>query len=198
MGWEEINTSSTVCPCGKGKITQKHYGDDWNRYQDGPVIIECEICAKKYMVEEKTHHGLLNSDGSWSTYYLAPLDYPEYEGTCESKIYPQPINQYDDFSSWLIENYTEEKLIEILSQLHSVTTSRNLHGAAAKICLLHKKALGTVRVTEIIKTVEMALSRYPNYMGTKNQREKIRAQEAVERSNYMKEKQKHLIVIDLK
>ena len=35
-------------------------------------------------------------------------------------------------------------------------------------------------------------------MGTKNQREKIRAQEAVERSNYMKEKQKHLIVIDLK
>lgn len=53
MSWEEMSTSQTVCPCGKGKITQKSYGDDWNRYQDGPVIIECEECAKKYKVEEE-------------------------------------------------------------------------------------------------------------------------------------------------
>lgn len=40
-----------------------HYGDDWNRYKDGSVVIECEECAKKYKVEEVSHHGLLASDG---------------------------------------------------------------------------------------------------------------------------------------
>lgn len=24
MSWEEMSTSQTVCPCGKGYITQKH------------------------------------------------------------------------------------------------------------------------------------------------------------------------------
>ena len=37
MSWEEMSTSQAVCPCGKGYITQKHYGDDWNRFKDGPV-----------------------------------------------------------------------------------------------------------------------------------------------------------------
>ena len=52
MSWEEMYTCSTICPCGKGKITQASYGDDWNRYKDGPVVIECEECAKKYRVED--------------------------------------------------------------------------------------------------------------------------------------------------
>ena len=33
-------------------------------------MIECEECAKKYKVEEVTHHELLASDGSWSTYSI--------------------------------------------------------------------------------------------------------------------------------
>ena len=51
MSWEEMSTSQTVCPCGKGYITQKHYGDDWNRFKDDPIVIECEECKKKYKVE---------------------------------------------------------------------------------------------------------------------------------------------------
>lgn len=47
MSWEEMYTRSTVCPCGKGRITQKTYGDDWNRYEEGVVDIECEECVKK-------------------------------------------------------------------------------------------------------------------------------------------------------
>lgn len=42
MSWEEEETSQTVCPCGNGRITQKHYSDDWGRFKDGPVVIECE------------------------------------------------------------------------------------------------------------------------------------------------------------
>lgn len=51
-------THSTVCPCGKGKITQTSYGDDWNRFKDGPMTIECEECSQKYKVEGVSHHGL--------------------------------------------------------------------------------------------------------------------------------------------
>ena len=47
MSWEEMYTCSATCPCGKGRITQTTYGDDWNRYEDGPVVIECEECAKE-------------------------------------------------------------------------------------------------------------------------------------------------------
>lgn len=85
MSWEETGISQTVCPCGKGYITQKHYGDDWNRFEDGQVIIECEECAKKYKTETITHYARLSSDGSWSEYFLTPKDYPAYSGTSEDR-----------------------------------------------------------------------------------------------------------------
>ena len=65
MSWEEMYTYSTVCLCGKGKITQTNYGYDWNRFKDGLVTVECEECSQKYKVEEVSHYGLLTSDGSW-------------------------------------------------------------------------------------------------------------------------------------
>ena len=196
MGWEEIRTSVSVCPCGKGKITQKHFGDDWNRYQDGPVIIECETCSKKYKVEEIIHQGLITTDGSWSTYFLVPANYPEYKGISESKEYPQLVNQYDDFSAWLIENYTEDVLHNVLVQLQTTNSSKMLQGTAAKIRESHRKALGTVRISEMTITVEEALKRYSSYNGTKEQRDIVRKQEAFGLSEYMKEKQKHIIKID--
>ncbi len=115
MSWEEMYTCSATCPCGKGKITQTSYGDDWNRYKDGPVVIECEECAKKYKVEEVSHHGPLASDGSWSTYYLTPKDYPDYDGPKESDLYPAALNQYENFPVWLIENFTEQELRRVSS-----------------------------------------------------------------------------------
>ena len=73
MSWEEEETSQTVCPCGNGRITQKHYSDGWGRFEDGPVVIECEDCNKKYKVKEEQHYGRLASDGSWSKYFLLPI-----------------------------------------------------------------------------------------------------------------------------
>lgn len=197
MSWEEMYTYSATCPCGKGKITQTSYGDDWNRYKDGPVMIECEECAKKYKVEEVTHHGLLTSDGSWSTYYLTPKDYPDYEGAKESDLYPAPLNQYQNFSVWLIENFTEDELVDVLAQLKNTTSSTKLTGIAAGIRDVHKKAKKTVRVGEIIKTVESAIEQYPEHVGNKIQREEIRKQESDARAAYIKEKRKHQTIIDL-
>ena len=49
MSWEEMYTEETTCPCGEGRIKQIVYGDDWNRYLNGPVVIECEKCSKRYI-----------------------------------------------------------------------------------------------------------------------------------------------------
>ena len=43
MSWEEMYTCSATCPCGKGKMTQTSYGDDWNRYKDGPESFHVPI-----------------------------------------------------------------------------------------------------------------------------------------------------------
>ena len=171
--------------------------DDWNRYKDGPVLIECDECAKKYKVEEVTHHGLLASDGSWSTYYLTPIDYPDYEGPKESDLYPATRNQYQDFHVWLIENYTEDELRGVLDQLKNTTSSAKLTGVAVGIREAHKKARKTVRVGEIAKTVEEALEKYPGHVGNKIQREEIRKKESDGRAAYIKEKRKHQTVIGL-
>lgn len=48
-----MGTSKVTCSCGYGSIYQSQYSDDWNRYSDGPVIIDCEICSKKYKIELK-------------------------------------------------------------------------------------------------------------------------------------------------
>lgn len=196
MSWEEMYTYKATCPCGKGKIIQKHYGDDWNRFQDGPVVIECEECAGKYTVEEVVHSRLLTSDGDWSSYYLTPKDYPPYTGISESSIFPPPANEYADYPAWLIENYTEDELKHVLLQLRNTTSSVKLSGIAAQICKSHKKAKNTVRVSEIMKSVEAALDRYPKHNGTKSQRDRIREQAEGEQAEYTTEKQKHQILIN--
>lgn len=197
MSWEEMYTCSATCLCGKGRITQTTYGDDWNRYEDGPVVIECEECAKKYKIEEEAHRGLLASDGSWSTYYLTPKDYPDYEGPKESDLYPAALNQYQNFQVWLIENFTEDQLRKVMTQLKNTTSSARLTGIAVDIREAHKKAKKTVRVSEIAKTVEAALEKYPEHVGNKIQREEIRKRESDARKVYIKEKRKHQIVINL-
>lgn len=197
MSWEEMYTHSTVCPCGKGKITQTSYGDDWNRFKDGPVTIECEECSQKYKVEEVSHHGALTSDGSWSEYFLLPKDYPDYDGPSESKTYGEAANPNWDFTGWLIENFTEDELKEVEDQLHKVRASSKLTGNAAYICKAHKSAMKTVKVSAILASVEKALGDYPGYVGNKTQREKVRTEENSERSVYFEGRRKKRIPISL-
>ena len=49
-------------------------------------IHECEEC-KKYKVKEEKYYKMLTSDGSWSEYFLLPIDYPEYDGQSETATY---------------------------------------------------------------------------------------------------------------
>lgn len=198
MSWEEMSMSKTVCPCGKGRIIQKHYGDDWNRFKDGPVIIECEDCEKKYRVEEVFHSARLASDGSWTEYFLVPKDYPEYSGPNEDVTYGSTTFPAWNFTGWLIENYTEEELKDAEKQLCSVKSSAALTGVASEICKEHKRALKTVRVSSILASVKKGIDAYPNYVGNKQQRSKLRKRESKARQEYLKEKSKHQIAIHLK
>ena len=197
MSWEEIRLSQMVCPCGKGYITQKHYGDDWNRFEDGPVVIECEDCAKKYKVEEVSHHRQLASDGSWSEYFLLPKDYPEYSGPNETETYGASANPNWDFTGWLIEHFTEDELKEAENQLHQVKASSKLNGNAAYICKKHKGALKTVKVSAILVSIEKAVEAYPRYIGNKTQRERIRMAESSALSVYNEKRCKKQIPINL-
>lgn len=197
MSWEEINKSQVVCPCGKGYITQKHYVDDWNRFESGPVVIECEDCKKKYEVESVSHSRRSISDRFQSKYFLLPKDYPEYDGPSETSTYGASANPYSDFTGWLIENFTENELREVETQLHMVKASSRLIGNAAYICKEHKNALKTVRVSSILASVEKAIVAYPDYVGNKQQREEVRKREDKARNIYCKEKVKHQIAIRL-
>jgi hypothetical protein len=195
MSWEEMYTHSTVCPCGKGKITQTSYGDDWNRFKDGPVIITCGECSQKYMVKEISHHGLLTSDGCWSEYFLFPKDFHDYDGPCESKTYGPAANPNCNITGWLIENFTEDELKVVGDQLHQVKASSMLIGNAAYICKVHKSAMKTVKVSAILASVEKALGDYHGYAGNKTQREKVRMEENAARSAYLEERRKRAIPI---
>lgn len=196
MSWEEMRTEETACPCGKGRITMSLYGDDWNRIEEGPVIIECKECANRYKVEKEIQRGMLRSDGEWNIYYLTPKDYPDYSGVKESDFFPEPASKYEDFPAWLIENYTESGLRNVLDQLRRNTSSAKLIGNAKKVRDEYRKAKNTVRISEITRTVEAALERYPGYVGNKAQREEIRDRERNERMSYIREKRKHQIVIE--
>lgn len=198
MSWEEMWTYKTTCPCGKGYITQKCYGDDWNRFKDGPVTIECKECNQKFKVEEIIHHRLRVSDEDWSEYFLLPKNYPEYDGPSVSKTYGSGADPYRDFTGWLIENFTEDELRKVEEQLHVIKASSRLTGDAAYICKRHKEVLKTVKVSSILASVEKADIAYSNYVGNKLQREIIRKQEEDTRTVYDNKKAKYRVKIKLR
>lgn len=197
MSWEEMSASQTVCPCGKGHIKQRHYGDDWNRFEDDSIIIECEECNNKYEVEEVTNQGMISSDGFWSEYFLIPKDYSRYDGPSETDTYGILANPNWDFTGWLIQNFSEAELKKVKKQLIVVKSSSKLTGKASYICKEHKRALKSVRMSAILNSIERALSAYPGYVGNKKQRAEIRKQEKIALNNYWKEKKKHSILINL-
>lgn len=193
MSWEELHTERMACPCGKGIITQKHYGDDWNRFREGPVIIECEECNNNYLIEEEYHQGRLPSDGYWTDYYITPKNYPKYNGISEYKVYGEKAWVYKNFAEWLVENYTFEELKDVENQLQNTKSSENLFGTARKIRDIHKKEFKTVRVSTILKAVRNAVEIYPTYRGNKKERDEIRKKENIEYRKYIEEKRKHQI-----
>ena len=107
MSWEEMSRKRIKCPCGRGTISQASYMDDWNRWEDGPIEVECDFCRANYDVEGEHHNGMLMSDGTGTIYYLTPKGYPHYSGIRVEDVYPESYRLYDiPFEEYLIKNYT--------------------------------------------------------------------------------------------
>lgn len=71
MSWEEMSRKRIKCPCGRGTISQASYMDDWNRWEDGPIEVECDFCRENYDVEGEHHNGMLKLKEPETRKYLA-------------------------------------------------------------------------------------------------------------------------------
>lgn len=194
MSWEEVRTKCVACPCGQGKIEQKEYMDDWNRIEYSTPTIVCPICSKKYKVCTEHHDSYKPGRGSWNNYYLIPIDYPEYFGTQEATVYPRKTLS---FAEMLVENYTLGELKLAQEVAEHCRSSASLTGVAALICTAHRKTFDSVKIQGIREQIANAIVLYPNYSGTKEQRDIVRKQEEVERNFYEEEKAKYKVPIDL-
>lgn len=194
MSWEEVRTKCVACPCGQGEIEQKEYMDDWNRIEYSTPTIVCPICSKKYKVCTEHHDSYKPGRGSWDNYYLIPIDYPEYSGTQEATVYPRKALS---FAETLVENYTLGELKLAQEVAEHCRSSASLTGVAALICTAHRKTFDSVKIQGIREQIATAILLYPNYSGTKEQRDIVRKQEEVERNFYEEEKAKYKVPIDL-
>ena len=198
MSWEEMLTRSAPCPCGKGTITQTEFGDDWNRSEYGPVEIHCPECEKKYRVDCAFHYDPRAWKGSTTSYYLLPIDYPEYDGITLDAVYPQPFHIYEvPFTEYLIKNYTYAELQDAYAVMQAKTAFTALTGISAKIGKDCKGHYRTTRLKIIRPLVGDAVNKYHTYEDNYENRARICEQERAARTVYEQEKEKYLIPIYL-
>ena len=199
MSWEEVEEKRVVCPCGKGFISQKIYGDDWNRIKNGAVVIECEDCKAKYIVESKDHSSHFSWDGNWTEYFLTPIDYPPYSGIEETDIFGPIHNNLNEISfvDFIIERFSQDDLIQAKKEYVKIHNSSKVSGIAKKIRKAHKMFFNSVKCASIIAQLETAINQYASYLGSYDRRLPIRERETKERREYEIEKKKHQIRLDL-
>lgn len=191
MGWEEMSRKSIECPCGRGMISQASYMDDWNRWEDGPVEIECDFCRENYEVECEHH-------GTRTLYDLTPKGYPSYSGIKLEDIYPEMYRLHDvSFEEYLMKNYTFQDLNSSYAEMQRVGAVSRLNGVSQSICSDHKKKFGSVRVKDIIPKIQWAIGNYARCPDNKANRNIVAAKERIEYQEYLAEKRKHQIRISI-
>ena len=191
MSWELSSVVREHCPCGQGFIEQELYSDDWNRYQSGEVYISCSACKQKYKVEREFHVPSKPWVHSGETYYLTPIDYPEYEGITEEEVYGKQVcSSRGSFTNYLIENFSKQDLICAYNEFLNVTNSAKVVGVAKKIRDCHKWVFNSVKLVNIRQRVFNAINLYDNYVGSFDQRKVVREQEKHARQAYIQEKRK--------
>ena len=177
-----------------GQFTSTGYVPPLQSTQFPTPIINCPICSKKYRVCTEHHNCYKPGHGGWSSYYLVPFDYPEYSGIQEAAVYPR---KNLSFAEALVENYTLEELERAQEVAEHCRGSTSLTGVAASICIAHRRAFHSVKIQSIRLQIATAILLYPNYSGTKEQRDIVRKQEEIERKIYEEEKSKYKVPIDL-
>lgn len=143
MSWELLRFLSTKCPCGMDQIKQEIYGDDWFRIRPSRPIIECTECQKKFQIIAKKHPQCKPHHGGEESYYLLPIDYPDYTGTQVTEIFKTVFNR--DFVEYLIITYDSSQLIEAYNQMIKCASYVKLTGTSKSIAKEYKSQFNTQR-----------------------------------------------------
>ena len=192
MSWEEMSKKEVKCPCKKGVVTLTTYGDDWNRFKES-ASIECPDCKKKYEILEKTHHGLMASDGSWTEYFLIPKDYPKSEYSIMEII---SVPKDAPFYVYLIKKYLKKDLAEILEEYRNITRVKDLRGMPSRLAKDSKERTGSAIRETIIENICMALEHYDEDPSNREITNAIDIEREAKQKEYLKERDKHLIKLD--
>lgn len=197
MSWEKTGTSKVVCPCGCGKIYQTHYENDWLSHESGPVIIDCEVCSKKYKIESKYFCPKPYHD--YTIYYLTPIDYPDYVKTTGADIvYGERKNLEDiDFYIYLIEHYTLKSLAEAYQEYSEKGYSASVSKEAKGIRGLYREKYGKVKIKLVLEEILKAMVNYNNHIGNYINRTAEDDKEKEEYNTYLKTKREHQIKLDI-
>lgn len=197
MSWECDSQTECPCPCGKGRIYQNHYSDDWNRFESDTPVIGCDKCENQYHIETFSFR---TCDGEYRlTYYCVKNSYPQYTGTNPEGKYTGGFSIYDvDFTQYLVELYSKNTLEGVFEILNSCGTYRNINdsgtGATArKIIRSYKSFFKTQRIAIIRTEVEKAINKYYEYESRFDILEKARSSYEA----YINEKKSASILLNL-
>lgn len=195
MSWEEMGTVELCsCPCGRGRVTRVDRDDDWGRFER-KYYLECPDCSDKYEIEYETT-GWQHPGHERTSVYLAPKDYPPYDGPSEDVAFGKKQEWTKDFVVWLIENETRANLAQAKAELVECGSCSRVKGVAAYIVEHRRKLLKSARVKVIVSEIDCALERYDTFNGNAEQREPVRAAEQIERAKYREKRRGVLIRVD--
>lgn len=148
MSYELIYTKEVPCPCGRGKIIQETYSNDWNTYRDD-IEINCAECKSRY---HKEYEHVVRSGEVELTLILVPLG---------ETIYRITPKQSDDFPTKLCICHPLESLKSAYRILCDNTASSKIKDGPTKTIIKEcKDAHNTMRITTVRGFVLDAISVY--------------------------------------
>jgi redox-regulated HSP33 family molecular chaperone len=146
MSCELISTHTTACLCGKGKLIEEVYSDDWNRINPQRSI-QCEHCNSKYHFETQyIQHG----DKSFEQVYMVE------NGKSISIKYST-----HDFHQDVACHYTYAELQGIRDLLSATTSCNKLKGSFADFIIkAHKARYNSIKISMTRQHVDESIEKY--------------------------------------
>lgn len=226
-------TARCKCPCGKGEIIYGKSMNDWNQTRDGDIEIDCSECSKKFKFTEgglidinyPDYYGdpdikkqmRIIQDRIWNYKYRMTQDEKDerlkaYLTTEEyaALIADPETKSVSDFISemfnaeYFIEKYSLQELIKAQKEIKIKRYSTELTEKSLEIAIDHKRVCNSIKLSNILKTVNRAIRNYDAYQRFCDKEKEIKAQlkiqyEELKREYYKNyetysiEKRKHII-----
>lgn len=155
MSWESDYKKVITCPCGKGKVVQMVFSDDWCRVKSEEYI-DCPECLQRYHLEHKFHN--INGESIKSTYLVK-------NGFCITPRFPI----LDSFGKVISHHYSYQELIEVGALIASVTSAVKLKGTIAEFTIkTHKDFYHTVKLDQVSTHLIDVIGNYNTFENNKD------------------------------